>query len=152
MMKTTRRAAALLLALLPPSPAPAKEVLRLHYDPKDRETGRYQYVPVDVPEGATRLHVAYAYDKRDGQNVVDLGLFEPGPLEVGQARARGWTGGERSEFTITTASATPGYWPGPLPPGKWHVQLGLYKVAPGGVDVELTVDTGSEPQPPAAPI
>jgi hypothetical protein len=153
MMKTTRRAPALLLALLAlPEPASAKEVLRLHYDPRDRETGRYQYVPVDVPEGATRLHVSYTYDKREGQNVVDLGLFEPGPLELGQARARGWTGGERSEFTITTASATPGYWPGPLPPGNWHVQLGLYKVAPGGVDVELTVDTGSEPQPPPAPL
>jgi hypothetical protein len=152
-MKMRRRAVAFTLALVAlPEIAHSRQVLRRHYDPKDRETGRYQYVPVDVPEGTTRLHVSYAYDKLDGQNVVDFGLFEPGPLELGQARARGWTGGERSEVTVTTASATPGYWPGPLPAGKWHVQLGLYKVAPGGVDVELTFEMGSEPLPSPAPI
>ncbi len=144
------RAGALALAVLAlADAAPSRQVLRLHYDPKDRETGRYQYLPVEVPEGTTRLYVAYAYDKLGGQNVVDLGLFEPGPLDFGQARGRGWTGGERSEVTVTTGSATPGYWPGPLPPGRWHVQLGLYRVAPGGVDVELTLETGREPQPPA---
>lgn len=129
-----------------------RQVLRLHYDPKDRESGRYQYVPVDVPERTTRLYVSYTYDKLGGQNVVDLGLFEPGPLDFGQARCRGWTGGERSEVTVTAGSATPGYWPGPLPAGRWHVQLGLYKVAAGGVDVALTVETGREPPPMAPPV
>ena len=119
--------ALVLLALL--DVASPRQVLRLHYDPKDRETGRYQYVPVEVPGGTTRLYVSYAYDKLGGQNVVDLGLFEPGPLDFGQARCRGWTGGERSEVTITTGSATPGYWPGPLPAGRWHVQLGLSTVS-----------------------
>ena len=47
--------------------------------------------------------------------------------------------------------ATPGYWPGPLPAGEWHVMLGLYKVAESGVDVQVTVDTGSEPRPPGPP-
>ncbi len=152
-MKMARRVVVLAFALLSlPDAALAKQVQRLHYDPKDRETGRYQYVPVDVPEGTTRLSLSYAYDRLGGQNVVDLGLFEPGPLEFGQARARGWTGGERSEVTVATGSATPGYWPGPLPAGRWHVQFGLYKVAPGGVDIELSVETGSDPQPSAAPV
>ncbi len=154
-MMTTRLAGAIVLAWLAalPDAPPQRQVFRLHYAPKDRETGRYQYVPVEVPEGTTRLHVVYSYDKLDGQNVVDLGLFEPGPLELGQARARGWTGGERSDVTVAAGSATPGYWPGPLPAGTWHVQLGLYKVAPAGVDVELTLETGREPQPspPATP-
>jgi hypothetical protein len=152
---TPRLACALVLAWLAalPDAAPSRQVLRLHYGPKDRETGRYQYVPVEVPEGSTRLYIAYAYDKLDGQNVVDLGLFEPGPLDFGQSKARGWTGGERSDVTVSTGRATPGYWPGPLPAGTWHVQLGLYKVAPAGVDVELTVETGRElqPSPPALP-
>jgi hypothetical protein len=147
------RSSALAIALLAlPDVAPTRQVLRLHYDPKDRETGRYQYVPVEVLEGTTRLFVSYAYDRLGGQNVVDLGLFEPGSLEFGKARVRGWTGGERSEVTITTGTATPGYWPGPLPPGRWHVQLGLYKVGPAGVDVIVTLETSGEPQAPAPPV
>ena len=128
-------------------------VFHLHYTPQDRESGRYQYVPVEVPAGTTRLTISYAYDRANGENVVDLGLFEPGPLDLGRARARGWSGGERSTVTVATGSATPGYWPGTLPPGRWHVQLGLYKVAPAGVDVELTVETSRDPQPapPAIP-
>ena len=155
-MKTSGTVLALcLLPVAGPSPAgePERRVLRLHYGPADREgAGRYQNVPVDVPEGTTRLGVAYAYDRKNGENVIDLGLIEPGPLELGRTRFRGWSGGERAAITVATGSATPGYWPGPLPPGRWHVQLGLYKVAPGGVDVELTVELGREPQGPSPPV
>ena len=41
--------------------------------------------------------------------------------------------------------ASPGYWPGPLPAGQWHVALGLYKIAGAGVDVELTLETSRDP-------
>jgi hypothetical protein len=154
-MTTSARAVLVLflLAGLAPAGEPERHVLRLHYGPADREgPGRYQNVPVDVPEGTTRLSISYSYDRRGGENVVDLGLIEPGSLELGRARFRGWSGGERAAITVATGSATPGYWPGPLPPGRWHVQLGLYKVAPGGVDVELTVELGREPQGPPPPI
>jgi len=149
-MSTTRGGVLALALLALADTVPSRQVLRVHYDPKDRETGRYQHVPVEVPEGTKHLYVAYDYDRRGGQNVLDLGLFEPGPLDLGMARCRGWSGGERSEVTVATASATPGYWPGPLPAGRWHVGLGLYKVAPEGVDVELTVETGRETLPPAS--
>src|SRR5437016_858327 len=81
----------------PPEPATASGALarreqRLHYTPQDRETSRYQYVPVPVPEGTTRLTIAYAYDKAGGANVVDLGLFEPGSLDLGTPAFRGWSG------------------------------------------------------------
>ena len=72
-----------------PSPAAtpaARREVRLHYTAQDREVGRYQYVPVRVAAGATRLTVAYAYDKAGGANVVDLGLFEPGSLDLGTSR------------------------------------------------------------------
>ena len=136
------------------SPGGDSLTFRLHYGPADRErAGRYQNVPVDVPAGTTRLSIAYAYDRKGGENVVDLGLIEPGPLEVGRTSFRGWSGGERAAITVASGSATPGYWPGPLPAGRWHVQLGLYKVAAGGVDVELTLELGREPQgsPPPVP-
>ena len=136
----------------PPSPlrAPGREQ-RLHYTPEDRERGRYQYVPVMVPEGTTRLKIAYTYDAAGGASALDLGLFEPGPLDLGTPAFRGWSGGARSEITIAAAEATPGYWPGPLPAGEWHVALGLYKVAPQGVDVTVTSEASLAPDPRPAP-
>jgi hypothetical protein len=129
--------------------APAR--FRLHYTAQDREVGRYQYVPVRVAAGTTRLAVAYAYDKAGGANVVDLGLFEPGSLDLGTPAFRGWSGGAASEITVGTSAATPGYWPGPLPEGEWHVLLGLYKVGPAGVDITLTTETSSVPDPAPVP-
>jgi hypothetical protein len=135
---------------LPPAD-PARQVVTVHYAPRDRASSRYQYVPFRVPPGTTRLTFAYAYDRAGGANVIDLGLFEPGPLDLGTPAFRGWSGGERPTVTITTTEATPGYWPGPLPAGEWHVALGLYKVADAGVDVEVTLETGDEPRPAGPP-
>lgn len=132
------------IALLPlPARAsdPARRVIVVHYTPRDRARGRYQYVPFDVPAGTTRLTFGYAYDRTGGASVVDLGLFEPGSLDLGSKAFRGWSGGERKTVTITATEATPGYWPGPLPAGTWNVALGLYKVAESGLDVEVTIET-----------
>jgi hypothetical protein len=136
-----------------PSPvAPqARREQRLHYTAQDREVGRYQYVPVVVPAGATRLTVAYTYDKAGGANVVDLGLYEPGSLDLGTPAFRGWSGGAASEIVVGTSASTPGYWPGPLPAGEWHVLLGLYKVGPAGVDITLTTETSDVPDPAPVP-
>lgn len=118
-------------------------VIDVHYGPRDALAGRYQYVPFEVPAGTTRVEVGYRYDKAGGLNVVDLGLMEPGSLELGTTAFRGWSGGERSEIFVANDAATPGYWPGPIPAGRWHVQLGLYKVGPDGIDVRITVATSS---------
>jgi hypothetical protein len=120
---------------------PARRVVKVRYTPADRASGRYQYVPFQVPPETTRLTFGYAYDRAGGANVVDLGLFEPGSLDLGSPAFRGWSGGERKTVTITPTEATPGYWPGPLPAGEWHVALGLYKVAEAGLDVEVTIET-----------
>jgi hypothetical protein len=124
-----------------PSSAPERRTLRLRYTPADREVGRYQYVPVTIGADTTRLEIAYRYDKRGGANAVDLGLLEPGPLALGTPARRGWSGGARDRVIVADTEATPGYWPGPLPAGEWHVALGLYKVASAGVDVELQIET-----------
>lgn len=124
--------------------AAEERIIRVHYTPKDQQIGRYQHVPFDVPAGTTRIDVAYRYDKAGAANVIDLGLLEPGPLELGTPAFRGWTGGERDAIFVAADSATPGYWPGPIPPGRWHVQLGLYKVGLTGVDVEVTVTTAAD--------
>jgi hypothetical protein len=53
---------------------------------------------------------------------------------------RGWSGGRRSEFFVSRDEATPGYMRGDLPAGKWRIILGLYRVAPKGVDVSFKID------------
>lgn len=120
--------------------APGEEPLTItrHYTPADRERDRYVYVPFDVAEGTAELRIGYAYDRAGGQNTIDLGVFEPGSLELHTTAMRGYSGGARSEITIGCHSS-PGYASGPLPAGRWHAMLGLYRVADAGVEVTLTV-------------
>lgn len=124
---------------------PAPHVIKAHYTTKDQQVLRYVNVPFDVPAGTTRVEIDLKYDRAGGENVVDLGLLEPGSLALGTQAFRGWTGGERSTIFVSAVDATPGYWPGPIQAGTWHVGLGLYKVGVAGVDVEITVRRSSDP-------
>ena len=128
-----------------------ERTLRLRYSPQDALAGRYQYVPFDVPAGTTRIDMSYRYDKAGGANAIDLGLLEPGSLELGTRALRGFSGGERDTAFVAVDSATPGYWPGPIGAGRWHVLLGLYKVGPAGVDAEVVVKMTSGAASAAAP-
>lgn len=146
---------AIVVLWLTASAAGAQEpqVIRKHLTAADAFMTRYLYVPFDVPAGTTRVEFEYAYDRANGANVIDLGLMEPGSLALGTTAFRGWTGGERAGGFVAVDDATPGYWPGPIPAGLWHVQLGLYKVGPAGVDVDVTVRTsrGAVGATPALP-
>jgi hypothetical protein len=116
----------------------------------DKVASDYVYLPFPVPPGASRLTVRYDYSNRMdaaenwGGNVLDIGLFGPGGLAPGQADFRGWSGSFRSSFFLAPDQATPGYFPG-LPPGQWHVVLGLYQMARNGchyrVEVEVLVSS-----------
>jgi PHP domain-containing protein len=128
------------LALVPGlAQRPQPIVIKKHFTVSDRATGRYQYVPFDVPAGVSRLRINYAYG-REGGNAVDLGLFEPGSLAFGTPAFRGWSGGERDTVEIGERWSSPGYRTGPIRQGKWNVALGLYRVADAGVDVTVTVE------------
>ena len=78
----------------------------------DRCRSPWQYLPVEVPPGSAGLQVELDYDQSGA--ILDLGCFGP-------AGFRGWSGGARSSFVITPGEATPGYLPGELEPGRWHV-------------------------------
>jgi hypothetical protein len=128
------------LTVVRPSPAPQPvQGIHRHFDPADRESGRYQYVPFEVAAGTEALTLTYRYSGDDGTNVIDLGLFEPGSLALGTPAFRGYSGGAQRTITVGRHASSPAYRTGPLPPGRWHVLLGLYKVAPGGVDVTIEV-------------
>lgn len=118
--------------------------------PKDGDS-RYFCVPFDVPEGTKSLSVTYKYDRRDGANVLDLGLFDSrfDGTKNGLNGFRGWSGGRRQTVFVGRESASNGYLPGEVPAGKWRVILGLYKIAAEGVKVTVSVrlngvDPGAE--------
>jgi hypothetical protein len=118
---------------------PSTQVLKGHYAPGGP---RYQYLPFDVAPGTESLSISYSYSGDDGSSVIDLGLFEPGPLTLGTPAFRGYSGGSQRRITVGRDHASRGYKTGVLPPGQWHVMLGMYKVAPAGVDVEVTITQG----------
>jgi hypothetical protein len=131
--------------------APAPRIIKVHFTPKHQQVDRYVQVPFEVAPGSTRIDIELKYDRANGENVVDLGLLEPGSLELGTRAFRGWTGGERSAIFVSATDATPGYWPGAIQAGRWNVGLGLYKVGAAGVDVEVTVRTSEGPVGAATP-
>jgi len=119
-----------------------------HFSPEDRDRDEFPLIPFNVPPGVARLSVAYEFsrplsaDKAGWEegNIVDIGLFDPRGAEFPGGRGfRGWSGTARREFTLSATDATPGYLPGPILPGTWHILLGLYQLAPEGCDYRITI-------------
>jgi hypothetical protein len=136
------------MALQPSPQSPPAVVLHKHFAAGGP---RYQYVPFDVSADAASITITYRYNGDDGTSVIDLGLFEPGPVTIGTPAFRGYSGGAQRTITVGRNHASPGYRTGPLPAGTWQVMLGMYKVAPAGVDVEISVAETREESPTLAP-
>ncbi len=102
---------------------------------------RYFYLAFEVPAKTKSLTLSYQYDKKDGTNVLDLGIFDSQFDETEQTLRgfRGWSGGRRNSIFIGENSATNGYAAGQIPAGTWRVVFGLYKVALGGAEVSVKV-------------
>ncbi|ORT58688.1 CehA/McbA family metallohydrolase [Streptomyces sp. CB03238] len=104
----------------------------------------YVYVPVEVPRGVREVRVSYAYERPavppgTQGNALDIGVFDEHGTELGGRGFRGWSGGARTEFFLRADDATPGYLPGPVRAGTWHIALGPYTVAPEGLAYTVTV-------------
>src|SRR5260370_31646218 len=108
----------------------------------------WHYLPVQVPPGACGIRVELDYEGPGA--VLDLGCIGPDGF-------RGWSGGARRSFVIAADAATPGYLPGELEPGTWHVIIGLYRRAPDRTGYSLTAEVSTSrgvlrPDPvPASP-
>jgi hypothetical protein len=115
----------------------------------DRAHDSWPLLPFEVPDGCRSLTVELDYDPSAGA-VIDLGC-------TGPAGWRGWSGGARRRYVITADAATPGYLPGELEPGEWHVVLGLHRVPPTGAGYTVTISVngaaliGVPQQPPPRP-
>ena len=88
----------------------------------DRQT--YIELPFEVPEGVTRVSIESSYTEREKHTTIDLGLFDG-------ERFRGWSGGNKSSFTVSETDATPSYLPGPVRPGWWKLILGVPGIREG---------------------
>jgi hypothetical protein len=113
------------MTLAPDVEAPAAAgdiVLRGVLTRADHET--YKELPFDVPAGVDRVTVEFDCTGREEKAVIDLGLFDP-------ERFRGWSGGDKMRFTVSTIDATPSYLPGPIAPGRWTLLLGVPNIRPG---------------------
>ncbi|AMJ67835.1 hypothetical protein AXW84_22240 [Hymenobacter sp. PAMC 26628] len=110
---------------------------------------RLLYVPIEVPAGTAEIRVREDYNHEAG-NVLNLGIYGPEGYRPGTtAGFRGWSGGARTAFFINAQAASPGYVPGPLRPGTWHVLLYASTIAPAGIDWTLTVALVPGPPGPA---
>ncbi|MFF8645235.1 CehA/McbA family metallohydrolase [Streptomyces sp. NPDC015345] len=121
----------------------------------------FVYLPLRIPAGVSELRVAYTYEKPPVPagtqgNALDIGIFDERGTDLGGKGFRGWSGGARTEFFIRADEATPGYIPGRVRPGTWHIALGPYTVAPEGLPYEVTITLtygapGSTPRPAYPP-
>ncbi|HEY5805137.1 MAG TPA: CehA/McbA family metallohydrolase [Lysobacter sp.] len=112
---------------VPPSRSP-DAVLEGTLDGRDHQ--RYRTVPFDVPGGTERITVQFEYDGREQKTTVDLGLLGPGAFASPQG-FRGWSGGNKSLFTVSSTDATPSYLPGAIEPGRWALLLGIPNLRSG---------------------
>jgi hypothetical protein len=78
----------------------------------------YRDLPFSVPAGVRRLTIVFRHSGQEQHAVIDLGLFD-------NERFRGWSGGDKSEITLSTTDATPSYLIGPIRAGTWHLILGI---------------------------
>lgn len=112
---------------------------------------RWAYVPFDVPAGVHRIDVSTSHERLSlfgvARNVLDLGIFGPAGHDLGNAAGfRGWSGGARTGFSLSTREATPGYLAGPIDPGRWTLALGPVVLNPIGMSWQAEVTLHRGPQ------
>ena len=84
----------------------------------------YRELPFTVPAGVTRVSAELSYTDKDKRTSIDLGAID-------NERFRGWSGGNKSYFTISESDATASYLPGPVRPGVWKILLGIPSIREG---------------------
>jgi hypothetical protein len=104
---------------------------------------------VVVPRGAARLGVCLRFARGEGLgNMLCLSLFDSRGF-----RGSGHRGGALHQVSLSTEGATPGYLPGPIPPGKVRIVIHAHRIVPGeACPYELEVEwSGEYPAAPRTP-
>ncbi|HVH88422.1 MAG TPA: CehA/McbA family metallohydrolase [Terriglobales bacterium] len=113
-----------LMALLAWSSAQAQQPnLVLRGTVQGSQNNTYIEVPFDLPAKTQRLTVSFHYTGKEEKTTLDIGMEDPHGF-------RGWSGGNKSSFTISATDATPSYLPGELIPGTWKLLIGVPNIRP----------------------
>jgi len=116
-------------------------VLRATVSGKQNQS--YIELPFDVPAGAARITVVFAYTGKEERTALDLGVADP-------QRFRGWSGGNKDSFTLSESDATPSYLPGAIVPGRWKLLIGIPNIRPQSVSsVEAKIYFARESKSPS---
>jgi hypothetical protein len=121
-----------------------------------RDAKRHLAHPFDVPPGASELQVELWHaEGLDGglANMLTLTLFDPAGFRgAGHRMGLAQDGGRVHRVMLRADSATPGYRPGPLPPGRWTAVIDAHRVTAAGpcaYRLSVTAWDGAEVPPPA---
>ena len=137
--------------------------------------GKFVQIPFSVPPGTTGMRISYCYDGTNSDpsipegiknTTLDLGVYEPDnakPNEWTMNQRRGWSGsavktigigknGHPLPYATGNKAYVPGntsraYKPGPVPAGKWAVELGAGYIDPGltsGTNWKIEVITSND--------
>jgi hypothetical protein len=92
----------------------------------------FQPVPFEVPVGCTSIHVLQKFSDK-GPNAIDLGVWNPRGTAIYDGRNQsygfsGWSGGAKTNFTISPKNASTGYIPQFIEPGTWYVMMAPCKL------------------------
>jgi len=131
------------LALIAGTSVHAQQPLVLRGTVKGAQNNTYIEVPFDVPSKTQRLTVSFHYTGREEKTTLDIGLEDPHGF-------RGWSGGNKSSFTISASDATPSYVPGELIPGRWKLLIGVPNIRPQTVasyEASILFEPGASGQP-----
>ncbi|HEY6798830.1 MAG TPA: CehA/McbA family metallohydrolase [Kineosporiaceae bacterium] len=110
--------------------------------------GGYRYLPFEVPPGVGRITVGLEADR---PVLLGLGLFDARGSGHGSPGFRGISGTERREVVVGLREATPGFLPGPVPPGRWTVIVPVFLAAvPARIRVRIRMERG-RPDEPSGP-
>ncbi|HYZ55249.1 MAG TPA: CehA/McbA family metallohydrolase [Streptosporangiaceae bacterium] len=110
---------------------------------EDQFASPWHYLPVEVPPGSYALRAELDYERPAG--VLDLGCLGPRGF-------RGWSGSARDSYVIAADEATPGYLPGEIEAGLWHVIIGVHRIPPEGLRYRVTAEITQLPRRQLKPL
>lgn len=112
-------------------------------------TGRYKYLPFEVPTGIKRVAVKLALTPEGGAN-VGVGLFDWRGTEYQSPGFRGVYGEENHEFFVGPEKASVALIPGNVRRSRWTVIVPVFRAeSPSEIEVTVTFSFGREDNEPS---
>lgn len=137
------------LVLAAAAPAEAQErSLRLRGTIAER--GDYLYLPFTVPPGTRSVAVDVRAEQDEGEPKLGAGLFDERGPGFGLGGFRGILGEERSSFRVSARTASRGFLPGTIRPGRWTVVVPAFAADDARVTAIVRLRLGAPSRPRAA--